>query len=137
MMPAEIWVIRENDVQDAVEIALDRYPGVDRQESISWGKKRFDHPDLIILKSLNGVICVSITRVFWRPAEVGASVVFFCTRRSAGSWEAFYLLKGAVAAAKKRGATVFHLGSNTGVDFSPLAKRLGLNLLCLGYEGKI
>lgn len=132
-----VWPIGLDDIAECVSIAMDRYDDMSPEEMVSWARARINHERVILLRTANAMICASAQRFFYRPHEVVASVAFICGRKKIHFSEPVALVRSAIEEAKGLGATRFHLGSSTGIDLAPLAKRVGLTHQCLGYEGSI
>lgn len=117
-----------HDVDALLTIAERVYPQFNRQEARAWALQAMTLPDVAVLIEGGTCIIASITRAFWGgPRRCYLLFLFGAPTRKRG-WEALRLLRAVDAWRKERGAESFHFGEDTGLDFSPLAKRLGAKL---------
>lgn len=115
-----------DDVPAMLEIAAERYPPFNRAEAEAWVVRIIEHPDAILLRSTHGFAAATLYATFWEPQVMKAAMLFVCVSRKANplGFEGFRLIDAMRAWAGGRGASRLHLGTDTGVDLGPIAKRM-------------
>lgn len=73
----------------------------------------------------DGAFCVALISVIpWMPADPEANLVMLCAEEGC-MWQAIGLLREAAAWAQRRKCTELRISSETAVDLTPIAERLG------------
>lgn len=111
------------DVDFLIDVGRACYPPFDEDAIRKWLESLFTNPSAMMLRSENGACIASITRLIYRDRPM-CYFVFLCARPNK-TLEGYRLLKSMVECARERGASQVHIGSETGFDFAPFAKRLG------------
>lgn len=115
--------ITVDDLDFMYEVASACYPAFDKTEAWAWAQSVLTQPNIIALKSGQGFVVASITRLFYRK-DSQCFIVFICAKPNR-RLEGYRLLKSVVQSARERGASKIFIGSDTGFDFAPFATRLG------------
>lgn len=112
------------DLDDIIEIGLSRYPEFHVENTRRWAEQAISNPNMLFVRSDNGFGVAGLTSFFYEPNVKRATMMYLCTREHS-RMEGYRILKMMIQWAKILGATSFHFGEETGIDLSPLAKRLG------------
>lgn len=121
-----IWRTGDADIDDCVALAATRYADLDVYSTQLWARNYIDNPQVSILRTQNAVCCVVYEVKFWAPRQMSSRMVFLAAREGAGVWDAYALCKAQFVLAKSRGCVDFILGTGTGIDLGPIARRLGM-----------
>lgn len=114
------------DIPFLIDVARQRYT----QQFDDAATRRFlQHaiadPNMLVLRGERGGAVVSITRMFW-GGPTRACVLFIVALPGAGLiGEGMALMRAADKWRREMGAEALHFGEDTGLNFAPLAKRLG------------
>lgn len=106
-----------------LDVARECYSEFVENEAREWGMGALMQPNTIALRGDNGFVIASIVKFFYKDRPQ-CFPIFLCAR-SNSSLEGYRLLKSMVQSARERGAAKVHIGSETGFDFAPFAKRMG------------
>lgn len=113
------------DIPFLLALGATKYPDYPHTESEAWLNASIPHSNGIIwLRSETGSAMAELLHRFWETAPSVWRLVFLATADPA-HLEGYRLLKTVIKLARAQGATEFQFDSDTGVDFSPFAKRLG------------
>ena len=128
-----VWIATAADIEEGIRIAASRYRDMDVAASTLWARKMIDHPSISILRTKNAVSCTTYDLAFWAPRSLVATMRFIVALPHSG-WDSYWLAKAQIARAKRHGCVKFNLGSETGIDLGPFAKRLGFVQTGPNYE---
>jgi hypothetical protein len=89
----------------------------------AWMREQLVNPDIVFVRSRQSVVVATVTRRFYDPNKVFASVAFIWSARpSAGI---IHAIRGAKEWAKCRGAKRLQFHAGPHIKTAALAKRLG------------
>jgi hypothetical protein len=114
------------DIPDCIAIARACYPPFDEAEAREWGTKAMLDKSTAFFRDDDAWGCCAISKLFYE-AKPRCAMLFLAVRRGA-VWQACKVVKAMVAWSKSKGASGFHFGEETGMDLSPIAKRVGAKL---------
>lgn len=128
MWSADLRPVTPADIDWLLDLADEKYPPYNRDAARDW-LERFTQPadHYVFLRSEHGATMASAISSFHDPTGIEVHLGFLACLGSAPPMrmEGFRLLQGVIGWARGIGARSFHFGSQTGVDFSSFAKRLG------------
>lgn len=128
MWPADLRAVTPADIDWLLDLADERYPPYDRAAARAWLERVTPGaPTYIFLRTEHGAALAETISSFYDPTGVEVHLGFLVCRRAAPPMrmEGFRLLQGVIGWARGIGARSFHFGSQTGIDFTSFAKRLG------------
>lgn len=113
------------DIPFLIALGAAKYPQYPQDRVAEWLSARIPFGNNIIwLRSERGSAMAELMVRFWESNPSVWRMTFLAALENA-DLEGYRLLKSVVKMARAQGATEFHFDSDTGVDFSPFAKRLG------------
>ena len=123
-----ITPVLSRDVGEAIEIAARVYPDFDTRRAHAWALDASKSPGIAFLRCGSTFIVASIVEAYFGGPKRCFLLYLFGAPSEKRVWEAVRLLKAVDEWRKENGAESFHFGEDTGLDFAPLAKRLGAKL---------
>lgn len=114
---------KADDIDFLLAVARARYPAFDEGQARLWLMRALTDPNMLVVRGDYGGGVAIVTKAFWGGAPK-AHMLFTCALPNR-KLEGYFLLKAMDEWRKKMGAESLHFGSDTGVDFGPIAKRLG------------
>lgn len=124
---ARIRVIVDDDVSWMIEMASRRYPSrFDLRAAELWLRGVvLRQPMMFLPIRTESAFCVAMLSANpWLPTELHAVNAMVCAEDHKG-WEAVALLRECIAWAKKRNCVDWRINSDTDVNITPFAHRLG------------
>lgn len=115
-----------NDIPFLLEVARERYAQrFDDTAVTEFLRRAIAEPSMLVLRSEAGGAVASITRQFW-GGNPRAYLLFVAARAGRGLVaDGVRLVRAVDEWRRSRGAESLHFGEDTGIDFTPLARRLG------------
>ena len=126
------------DIPRILEMADSAYPEQewDAESVARWGEVALQSPNVLCLVGDRAFGLSTVTSPFYNPKLVRGYMVFLAGVEGCG-WEPCKILRAMVSwALQEKGAASYHLGEQTGIDLSPLAKRVGAALDSASYVVK-
>jgi len=130
------WRMKRLDQIWAVTVALNRYPRFDACAALSWANEMLDSDKVGMWRTEDVFLVAGLDERFYAPDEKSASIVFLCSARSdhRSAGQILALARTAKAWALERGCRRLDFSAETlGVDFGPIARRLGRAHQQIGY----
>ena len=122
-----IRVATISDLDDLIEIARECYGRDTFNTSASrlWANRAIGNPDGIFIRSDDGFAVAGAQSFPHEPNILRARLIYIASRcKNPWTFDGYRMFLHLVIWAREIGASSFHFGSETGVDFSPFAKRL-------------
>lgn len=123
--------MREDDLPWLAHMCLKKYSHrYDQEGTEGWFRNIvLKAPLLFYPIRTEGAFTISmLSCVPWLPTEWAVDVVFTCADDGA-MWEVLALLRRSIEWARKRGAVVWRISSDTDYDIKPLAYRVGVTAI--------
>lgn len=120
-----IRVATPADVDWMVSTAERVYPRFDRVQSTLWLRNIMREPQAVVLIDGQSAIIATVTQAFWGGPLRCYLLFAFGAPTPNRIWEVCRLMRAIDAWRKEKGAESFHFGEETGIDFEPIAKRIG------------
>jgi hypothetical protein len=118
------------DLDKILAIARAAYADFDFDDEAcrQWALKAFQNPDVLIAVGNHGFGVSGVSAPFWAPLKRRGVMVFLASTGGSG-YEPCAILRYMIKwALRDRGASTYHFGEDTGVNFAPYAKRVGATL---------
>ncbi|MGE0044742.1 MAG: hypothetical protein AB7J28_15380 [Hyphomonadaceae bacterium] len=114
-----------SDLDFLIHVARTQYGAVfDEQIARAWLKEALVNPQFLILRGERGGAVAALSHLFYEK-QPRVHLLFIAALPGAGMvGEGMALVREANAWRKQRGASCLMFSSGTGIDLSPLAKRL-------------
>lgn len=114
-----------DDIPFISQLAQEKYPNRDVTKGLKWFEYCLRNPRRLPLVGPHSFGIAWIEPLYGFEERAGMDVLA-CRTSSAAGWEILRMVKIMVAWARAHGAEgAFRLDADTGVDFGPLAARLG------------
>lgn len=121
--------VRSHEVEDILDIAQDVYrQPFKRSDARLFCHRILGSPDTAFMRLNDSVIVASIVEAYFGGPRRCFLMYVFGKDGPTRIWDVMKLLRAVEDWRKHRGAESFHFGEDTGIDFTPLAKRLGAKL---------
>ena len=120
-----IHIASEPDREFIMDLVREMYPNRDVDKAVPWVEWCLTNPDRLVLV---GTHSFGIASALWHYGfERHGGMAILCSKPENGSvFEVLRMVKIMIAWAKEKGCTGdFDLAPDSGVDFEPLARRLG------------
>lgn len=114
----------EDDIPRLLAIAAYAYPEFDLRSSMEWGLRALENPDIGIWLGERTLGVSGVSAPFYAPLKKRGTMLFLASEPGAG-WEPCKVLRAMIQWSRERGADAYYFGEATGIDLSPLAKRVG------------
>lgn len=122
---SQVRRVTEEDIPWGMSIAATRYPGRDPQRALQYVRWCLNNPNCIVLRGSAsfGVASVSMKYGFEKRARLD---ILAAEHGNRAVVEVLQIVRAMVRWAALQGAEgYFRIDADTGVDFGPLARRLG------------
>lgn len=123
--PPAIRRVVLNDLPWLLSVAYQRYGAYDPGPILTRLAEMMQRPDWLVMRSAHAFAISNLFVPAWRTqAEPECNVVILCAEPG-GVWDAVRVLRESVRWARQKGCTAWWFGSETEVDISAIARRVG------------
>jgi hypothetical protein len=122
-----------------VDLAARRYPqNFDIRSAEGWVRNIVMRQPMVFLpiRTDDAFLIALVACIPWKPADMECNVALVCAE-DGHMWEALALIRESIEWAKQRGCAKWHISSETGYDFAPIAKRVGAGVCEPRYEVRL